>query len=140
VVLSGATAIPLQSELGILSGLASPSSALGSWLIRINSGMIETYGKFPFFAYGTDWLAFGHFVIAMAFLGPLRDRVRNLWVIDFGVIACISVIPFALAMGPLRNIPFFWRLIDCSFGVLGVIPLLYCRKCVTELVKLRSAA
>jgi len=136
LVLSGATAIPLRAELGLLSGIASPNSALGSWLVRINGALIDTYGKYPFLAYGTDWLAFGHFAIAVAFIGPLRDPVRNVWVIDFGLIACLSVIPFALVMGPVRDIPFYWRLFDCSFGVLGMIPLLYCRKCITELAKL----
>ena len=139
LVVSGATAIPLQAELAILSDVADPNSALGNWFVRINAGLIETYGKYPFLAYGTDWLAFGHFAIAVAFVGPLRDPVRNVWVIDFGLIACLSVIPFALVMGPIRGIPFYWRLIDCSFGVLGMIPLLYCRKCITELAKLPNA-
>jgi hypothetical protein len=139
LVLSGATAIPLRAELGLLSEIVTPASAVGSWLVRINAGLIESYGRYPFLAYGTDWLAFGHFAIAVAFVGPLRDPVRNVWVIDFGLIACLLVIPFALVMGPVRGIPFYWRLIDCSFGVLGMIPLLYCRKCVTELAKLATA-
>jgi hypothetical protein len=138
LVLSGATAIPLRAELGFLSNLAGPNSALGDWLIRINTGLIETYEKYPFLAYGTDWLAFGHFAIAVAFIGPLRDPVRNMWVIDFGLIACLLAIPFALVMGPIRGIPFFWRLIDCSFGLVGIIPLLLCKNCVTELARLAA--
>jgi hypothetical protein len=140
LVLSGATAIPLRAELGLLSSIANPHSALGSWLDRINAGLIDTYGKYPFLAYGTDWLAFGHLVIALAFVGPLRDPVKNVWVIDFGIIACLSVIPFALVMGPARGIPFYWRLVDCSFGVFGMIPLLFCRKYIGELAKLVTAA
>jgi hypothetical protein len=140
LVLSGATAIPLRAELGFLSGLVNPDSALGSWLSRINGALTDTYGKYPFLAYGTDWLAFGHFAIAVAFIGPLRDPVRNAWVIDFGLVACLSVIPFALVMGPIRGIPIYWRLIDCSFGVLGMIPLLRCRKCISELAQLATAA
>jgi hypothetical protein len=140
LVASGATAIPLRAELEILSGIADPNSAFGNWLVRINAGLIETYSKYPFLAYGTDWLAFGHFAIAVAFVGPLRDPVRNVWVIDFGLIACLLVIPFALVMGPIRGIPFYWRLIDCSFGVLGTVPLFYCRRCIMELAKLPTAA
>jgi len=30
--------------------------------------------------------------------------------------------------GTIRQIPFYWRVIDCSFGVLGIIPLLLVRK------------
>jgi len=49
--------------------------------------------------------------------------VRNKWVITFGLIACAGVIPLALIAGQVRGIPFAWRLIDCSFGVVGGIPL-----------------
>jgi hypothetical protein len=72
----------------------------------------------------TDWLGFGHLMIAVAFIGPIRDPVRNKWVVQFGIIACVLVIPLALIFGPLRGIPAFWTPIDCSFGVVGLIPLL----------------
>jgi hypothetical protein len=36
------------------------------------------------------------------------------------------VIPLALICGSIRGIPFYWRLIDGSFGVIGLIPLIYC--------------
>jgi hypothetical protein len=133
LVLSGATAIPLQTELGLLVGKADPAGPLGRWLLKITSGLVESYGKYPFLAYGTDWLAFGHFVIAVAFIGPLRDPRRNSWVIEFGLIACAAVIPFALVMGQLRGIPLFWRLVDCSFGAGGMIPLLYCKRLLPRL-------
>ena len=81
-------------------------------------------------AYGTDWLAFAHLAIDVAFLGPLRDPVRNKWILVFGVIACAGVVPLALIAGPIREIPLYWRLIDCSFGILGVIPLLICLRYV----------
>ncbi len=92
--------------------------------------------KFPFLAYGTDWLAFGHFVIAIAFIGPLRNPVKNIWVVEFGMIACVLVVPFALGMGAVRGIPIGWRLIDCSFGVLGIIPLWLCRREIQALARL----
>jgi hypothetical protein len=57
------------------------------------------------------------------FIGPLRDPVRNIWVIEAGMIACVGVVALALIFGPLRGIPPFWRLLDCAFGILGIIPL-----------------
>ena len=42
------------------------------------------------------------------------------------VVACAGVIAIALISGQLRGIPLFWRLIDCSFGIFGAIPLFYC--------------
>ncbi len=84
-------------------------------------------------AYGTDWLAFAHVIIAVCFIGPLVDPVRNVWVIKFGLIACAAVIPTALIFGVIREIPFCWQLIDCSFGVFGSIPLLLVWKWIREL-------
>jgi hypothetical protein len=89
-------------------------------------------------AYGTDWLAFAHIVIAVFFIGPLVDPVRNVWVLRAGIIACLLVIPLALICGALRQIPFGWRLIDCSFGVVGVIQLSYCLKLVGTLEKAQN--
>lgn len=134
LVLSGLTAFPLERELALLNhffGVASippagSEPALHTWLRRVLVGVVNTNRDYPFLAYGTDWLAFGHLVIAVAFLGPLRDPVRNRWVLVFGVIACAGVIPLALIAGQVRGIPFYWRLIDMSFGVVGALPLLLC--------------
>lgn len=133
VVLSGITAFPLERETSILNQIfhvsAAPLSgepALHAWLRRVHDGIVNTDRAYPFMAYGTDWLAFAHLVIAIAFIGPLIDPIRNKWVLQFGVIACAGVIPLALIAGPIRGIPPWWRLIDCSFGIVGVIPLLIC--------------
>jgi hypothetical protein len=63
----------------------------------------------------------------VAFIGPYIDPVRNKWLIAFGLIACAGVIPMALIAGCVRGIPFGWRVIDCSFGIFGAVPLLVCR-------------
>jgi hypothetical protein len=84
-------------------------------------------------AYGYDWLAFAHIVIAMAFIGPLKDPVRNKWIIDWAILACIAVIPLAFIAGPIRQIPFFHILIDCSFGVIGLVPLFVCKSWIKKL-------
>src|SRR6185369_17425051 len=95
----------------------------------------ETDVKYPFMSYGTDWLAFGHFVIAIAFVGALRDPVRNVWLFTFGMIACVLVVPYAFVFGGLRGIPIPWRLIDCSFGVFGFVPLWICKRSAAELAE-----
>jgi len=134
LVASGVTAIPLAWELNILARMIGPGdSGLAGWIGRVQGGLHDTYARYPFVAYGTDWLAFGHLMIAVAFVGPLRDPVRNRWVITFGMIACVCVVPWALVFGLLRGIPFFWRLIDCSFGVVGIVPLWLCRRDIDEL-------
>jgi hypothetical protein len=39
----------------------------------------------------------------------------------------------ALTAGAVRGIPIYWRLIDCSFGVLGAALLWPCRQAIAEL-------
>jgi hypothetical protein len=140
LVFSGATAIPLETELSFLTQRAGDTSGAAKWFLKIREALVETNGKYPFIAYGTDWLAFAHFLIAVAFIGPLRDPVKNVWVVEFGMIACVLVVPFALVMGSVRGIPFGWRLIDCSFGVLGIIPLWLCRRQIKALGKFTEVA
>jgi len=137
LVLSGVTAIPLNWEVGILARLVGTDyGALSEWIMRVEDGLRSTDANFPFIAYGTDWLAFGHLMIAVAFIGPYLDPVRNRWVITFGLIACVCVVPWALVFGPLRGIPFYWRLIDCSFGVVGLLPLLLVRHATERLAQI----
>jgi hypothetical protein len=144
LVISGATAIPLETELKLLvqiAGLTSNAehSGFAAWLLKVRDALVATNAKYPFIAYGTDWLAFAHFVIGIAFIGPLRDPVKNVWVVEFGMIACVLVVPFALVMGSVRGVHFGWRLIDCSFGIFGIIPLWFCRQQIKHLAKLAEA-
>ena len=139
---SGLTAIPLQWELKLLIPFIEKISKWGitfpamlTWIERIHDGVQNGYGQYPFLAYGTDWLAFGHVAIAIAFVGVLHDPLRNIWVVNFGIIACLLVIPWTLFFGAIRGIPFFWQLIDMSFGILGLIPLWLARQSIQKLAK-----
>jgi hypothetical protein len=131
LVLSGVTAFPLTLELPIAAHLyeASPLVDLlpgvGYWLNHVADGLATTNRQFPFIFYGTDWLAFAHLLIAIAFIGPLLNPVKNIWVIQWGMLACVGIIPLALIAGAARGIPFGWELLDMSFGVVGIIPLLF---------------
>jgi hypothetical protein len=139
LILSGLTAFPLQSELTLLVHLSSsfnlPNHApsLARWLVTVHNALVDENSHYPFLAYGTDWLAFGHLVIATVFVLPFLNPVHNRDIITFGLIACAGVLPLALIAGPIRGIPPFWRLIDCSFGVLGAIPLLIVRSHIRTL-------
>lgn len=134
LVLSGLTAFPLPAELRLLSSMlgipetASPDAYTGLrfWIVTVRLGLERSYGAYPWLAYGTDWLAFAHLVLAVFFIGPLADPWRNRCVLVAGLVSCGLVIPMALLAGAARGIPLYWRLIDCSFGVVGAIPLLYC--------------
>jgi hypothetical protein len=141
LILSGITAFPLLHELELLAHWAgvppeaTPPEATGLtwWFGTIRDGLRDVHARYPWLPYGTDWLAFGHIIIAMFFVGPWRHPVANAWVLKVGIVACMAIIPVALICGPVRGIPFYWRLIDCSFGVIGAMPLLYCLSLVRRM-------
>ena len=134
LALSGLTAFPLQTELArLVSHSNSYPFMMSQWLQTIYGAIESTNNNYPYSSYGTDWLAFAHLLFAILSVGPLRDPVKNIWIIEFGIIACMLIVPLAFVAGSIRHIPVFWRLIDCSFGVVGFIPLFMCYKYINHL-------
>jgi hypothetical protein len=131
--LSGLTAIPVEQELSYIVDHFPFDGSIKGFLDEVLIGLRHTSKDYPFLFYGYDWLAFAHFMLAILFIGPFRDPVKNKWVIEFGVIACILIIPFAMIAGHFRGMPFWWRLIDCSFGIIGLLPLAICLKNIKQL-------
>lgn len=132
LVLSGVTAFPLLHEMNWISGVIAGESkdaamheGFVKWILTVREGLEATYDQFPFIAYGTDWLAFAHLMIALFFILPWRDPVRYVGVLHIGVVMSLLVIPLAHICGPIRGIPFWWRMIDCSFGIFCLPPLLF---------------
>ena len=121
--LSGLTAIPVEPQLSFLTGFFASGSSIHQWLTTVLTAYHQVKATHPFLLYGYDWLAFAHFILAILFTGPYRDPVKNIWVIQFGLIACALILPLALIAGSFRGIPFGWQLLDCSFGAGGAIPL-----------------
>ncbi len=141
VVLAGITAFPLPQELTLLArwtGAQPGAAGLSGWIARVRDALVDTDARYPFLAYGTDWLAFGHLVIAAAFLGPIRDPVRNRFIVRWGMFCCLSSIPLAMIMGPLRGVPLFWLPIDLAFGLIGIVPLLVVDRTIGELERIES--
>ena len=141
---SGITAFPLETEmkvafqmLGISEGVSPDNyTGLQYWIATVGNALSNTNRDYPFLAYGYDWLAFAHLVIAVSFIGLYRKPVRNIWIVHYAMIACTGVIPLAFICGEIRDIPVFWRLIDCSFGVFGIIPLYILHVYIKKLEKL----
>jgi hypothetical protein len=134
LVISGATAIPIPTEVeagvrllgeDLTAGGVLPD-AVAAWLRTVRDGVRATVERAPFMFYGTDWLAFGHFAIALAFVGAWRDPVRNRWLFRFGMAVCAAVPLWAMIFGPIRGIPAWWRVIDAGFGVIGFVPMWLC--------------
>src|SRR4051794_1313492 len=73
LVLSGITAFPIESQLSLAHQWIHTlrwDNFFFEWIEFVYEGVEDTYQKYPFIAYGTDWLAFAHLVIAIAFIGP----------------------------------------------------------------------
>jgi hypothetical protein len=141
LALSGLTAVPLEWLTGLLAHWTAPvGGPLHEWAQHAADAVAHVGGTYPMLFYGTDWLAFAHIVIALAFVGPYRDPVRNRWVIEWGLWCCLLVLPLAFLWAPVRGIPFFWRCVDASFGVFGAIPLWLVLRRIDKLEKATSLA
>lgn len=145
LVVSGLTAIPLTWESALLNLLFGKGTLVSTivpsfsdWISFVDRGLQTVGREYPFILYGTDWLAFAHIMIAVSFLGALRDPVKNIWVVEFGMIACALIVPTALIFGTLRDIPLVWRVLDCSFGVFGMVPLFIVHRDTRRLATLDS--
>ncbi len=135
LIVSGLTAIFAREGLRFLSPLFAQGAflhtlwpSMSNWLSLVHQAVEEMYDKYPFLAYGYDWLAFGHFIIAIPFIMAIRDPRRHSWVITYGISACLAVLPFAIIFGAIREIPLFWRFVDILFGIGGLVVLLALRK------------
>lgn len=139
LAISGLTAFPLETEIAFLikHNEIFPST-LQLWFLTIYHAVKSTNEHYPFLSYGTDWLAFAHIMLAILFIGVLKDPIKNKWVIQFGIICCLSVIPLALIAGNIRQIPLFWQIIDCSFGLFGLIPLILCLRNINKIEALET--
>ncbi|MGB3800883.1 MAG: hypothetical protein WA952_13795 [Lewinella sp.] len=129
--IAGVTAFPLLAEIDWLSqllvagGSLDPAAHTGivRWILTVREGLDNTYAAYPWIAYGTDWLAFGHLMIMLFFILPYREPVRYEGVLWIGIWSSLLVFPLAFICGALRGIPWYWQLIDCSFGVICIVPL-----------------
>jgi hypothetical protein len=141
LAISGVTAIPIQSEIVVGRAILGDDwssngrlpDAAATWLRTLDRGLVATTAQAPFMFYGTDWLAFGHLMIALAFVGALVDPVRNRWLYQFGMIAAVLVPVWAGLFGHMRGIPIWWRFIDAAFGVGAFIPSWLCFRWTAEL-------
>ncbi len=136
LIISGATAMPAETGLHWLMQFKNGMpNFMANWLQQCYEALKDTNEKYPFLAYGYDWLAFAHFVIALSFVGVFKNPVKNIWIIEWQILCCILVFPLALIAGPIRQIPKFHIFIDCCFGILGIFPLMLCRKWIKRLEK-----
>jgi hypothetical protein len=136
LVISGVTAFPVQTELHVMMRFQNLFPGfMHVWLVNLTNIIDQVARNYPYLLYGYDWLAYSHIVIALFFFGVYKNPIQNAWVLRVGMAACLGVFVLAFICGPLRGIPFFWTMIDCSFGFFGMFPLLIVQKLIRKLEK-----
>ena len=126
LILSGITAFPVQSEINFLHEIKELFPLfMQKWILELHQVISETP---EIIFYGTDWLAFAHIIIALFFIPVYKNPIAYQMNLKIAMLACLAVFPLAFICGPIRGIPFFHQLIDCSFGIIGFLFLLYINK------------
>ena len=132
---SGVTIWPWDIELSFaisaLQAIAGPEPLI-QLLQDIQQDMRLLEQSNSFVLYVADWLAFAHLVLAVLFLMALKNPIRNVLVVRFGILCSLSVPVLAITCIPMRGIPLFWILIDSSFA-LCAIPLWIALKDIRKL-------
>ena len=97
---------------------------VAEWMEHLHLAVLQTYTSYPVIAYCMDWLSYACVVFAGFLLGAIKNPVRNVWIVQVFMVACILAFIFPFIAGPIRDVPIFWRFIDSSFGVVGFLFLL----------------
>ena len=124
LLVSGVTIWPATWELELLVdsiwGPGPSSGVMHGFVLRV----IEAVGaEYPFLFYAGDWLAFAMIVLAILFYGARRDPVRNVWIVQCGLIMCVLIPVLAGICVPLRGLPLRWFWVDTAFAPAAGIPL-----------------
>ena len=127
LLVSGITVWPAVPELKmavqLVWGDAAPSGTLHGFVLQAIVGLEVMQKDYPFMLYAHDWLAFAHIVLAILFAGAIRDPIRNVWIVQCGLIMCALIPVLAGICIPLRGIPWIWFCFDFAFAPAAALPL-----------------
>ncbi|HUT52732.1 MAG TPA: hypothetical protein VM658_05020 [bacterium] len=110
-----------------------------AFILKMEQAVLMVRSDYPELFLGTDYLGFAHALLAILFIGAIRDPARNIWVIQFGIIASVLVVPAAFLFGSLRGAPWLHYLVDSSFGAGAVIFLYAAYRGARSLEKVEGA-
>jgi len=124
---SGVTVWPavpeLKAAVSFIWGAAEPAGVLHGFVLKAIEGLEKVAAEYPFMLYAHDWLAFAHIVLAILFAGAMRDPVRNVWIVQCGLIMCALVPVLAGICIPIRGLPLCWFWLDFAFAPAAALPL-----------------
>jgi hypothetical protein len=124
---AGITIWPATQELklavNIVWGDVEPAGTIHKFVLQAIEGLESVKAHYPFMLYAHDWLAFAHLMLAILFAGAIRDPIRNVWVVQCGLIMCALIPVLAAICIPLRGLPWQWFWIDFAFAPAAGLPL-----------------
>jgi len=127
LLVSAITVWPAVAELKwavrVVWGDAEPAGTLHRFVLQVIEALEAVEADYPFLLYAHDWLAFAHIVLAILFAGAIRDPVRNVWIVQCGLIMCLLVPVLAAICVPIRGLPPVWFWIDAAFAPAAGLPL-----------------
>ncbi|MDP6046147.1 MAG: hypothetical protein QGH94_07575 [Phycisphaerae bacterium] len=127
LLVSGVTIWPATWELELLVdsiwGPGPSSGVMHGFVLRVIEAVDYVGAEYPFLFYAGDWLAFAMIVLAILFYGARRDPVRNVWIVQCGLIMCVLIPVLAGICVPLRGLPLRWFWVDTAFAPAAGIPL-----------------
>ena len=138
---SGVTVWPaiweLKTGVHLIWGDGEPTGVVHGFVMKSIAALESVKANYPFLLYAHDWLAFAHIVLAILFAGAIRDPVRNIWIVQCGLIMCALVPILAGICIPLRGLPSRWFLIDFAFAPAAALPLWIAMRDIRRVENLR---
>ena len=113
----------LETLVDVVWGPGEATGVIHGFILRAIEGIEYVGAEYPFLFYAGDWLAFALIVLAILFYGARRDPVRNVWIVQCGLIMCALVPVLAAVCVPLRGLPLRWFWVDTAFAPAAGLPL-----------------
>ncbi len=127
LLVSGVTIWPatweLETLVDVVWGPGESTGVMHGFVLRAIEAIEYVGAEYPFLLYTGDWLAFAMIVLAILFYGARRDPVRNVWIVQCGLIMCALVPVLAAVCVPLRGLPLRWFWVDTAFAPAAALPL-----------------
>ena len=115
--------LELKMVVSIAWGDTEPAGVLHRFVLQAINGLEVMEADYPFMLYAHDWLAFAHIVLAILFAGAIRDPIRNIWIVQCGLMICALIPVLAGICIPIRGIPWIWFWIGFAFAPGAALPL-----------------
>lgn len=106
--------------------------------LRTYGNLADTFFLWNYLKGGIIFCTLYHKALCTLSILMYRQQEKKIgrWIIFF-IVALVLCGVTAFVAGSIRGIPIYWRLIDCSFGIVGLVPLSVSYRAIVALEKER---